>query len=914
MGKRYFFSFFICIISLFYSIEASAQSATAAIGPWKSLSRLKTPLQQKIYLHFDKPYYGAGERMWFRAYLLDANSLREDTTGTAVYVELINTQDSIVSRQKLQNIGGCYNGSFSLAELIPEGVYRVRAYTNWMRNSSNAYYYHRAFFIGNSLSSQIKSSIQFKFENNKKASAEIKFVQNNKPFSAKKVRYYIQTEEPIKKKKGKKKPIKLLTAETTLGGTISIDFKPLKLKDKKPTITVQYQDSTNNYKRSYVIPTANEFDVQLFPEGGELIMGMTNCVGVKALGANGLGLDVEGTLYDNEDKKLSTFKTTHLGMGKFCYYPDREHRYYVIFKSAKGETRKVHLPRTKPDAYALAAVQKYGKILVSIRSELGRMVNDSLTLMGHVRGRVFYRQSIGGFTPSVLFDSKDIEPGVAHFVLFDKKMQAISERMVFISPQRPQSYTIDYFNPVNAKRDKVTCVFQVKDHDGKPINNAAFSVAITDAAVVQPDTAEQNVYSNLLLTTDLKGYIEKPGLYFDNNFKNANEALDVLMLTQAWRRFDINKAVKGELDLPEHDMERSFEISGQVTDDGKAEKPLKGIQIIASAPKIGYFNTVETDKEGYFFFKNLSFPEKTQFTIQARHKKGLKETVKVLLDEQALPDADESIFPADGVTPITDTYLQSVSEKYFYENGTRSVYSRTRGLLAYTPEKPIEETLDPEYNFSDEEFVLEGTSLLDKDSLNLTSLLKKIPALKGWNETTQPKTGAEDNPHEELIVGPRFAVDGNIFSYNEVKNIDLKALESVQVLKSRFSTDKKNPLNNSLVVLSFKKENPLVESASKQNTLTCMPQGYSSNVQFYVPKYEFQTVRNNPLPDARNTIAWIPDIRTGATGKGLFTFRMADKLTVYRIELEGVTEQGEPCRYEQRNMLFYKDAMEMVGR
>lgn len=913
MGKRYSILLLVSILFCFCETIVQAQSATAYIGAWKSLPRLKTPVQQKIYLHFDKPYYAAGERMWFRAYLLDANTLKEDTTYTPLYVELIDARDSIVSRLKLQNIGGSYSGSFLLRELIPEGVYRVRAYSSWMRNNSSDYFYHRAFFIGNSLSSQIKSSVQFKILNQKKGFAEINFVQNNRPFAGKEISYYIQTDEPAKKKKGsKKKAIKIKKAESLPNGNIIINFIPYKLKDKHPSITVFYKDSINDYKRSYVIPTANDFDVQLFPEGGEIVMGMTNCVAYKALGIDGLGLDVVGTLYDNEDKKLSDFKTTHLGMGKFCYYPDREHRYYVVFKTPKGETRKINLPRATPNAYALAAVQKYGKILVSIRSELGRMVNDSLTLMGHVRGKVFYREPIGGFTPSVLFDSKDIEPGVAHFVLLDKKNRAISERLLFIRQQRPAAFLVDYFNPVNAKRDLVTCVFEVRGADRKPLNNASFSVAILDAGVVPTDSTRENIVSNLLLNTDIKGYIEKPGLYFDPKYENANEGLDLLMLTQAWRRFDINKAVKGEIDLPEHDMERAFELSGKVNA-GDPDKPLKGIQIIAMAPKIGYINTTETDKEGYFFFKNLAFPENTQFTIQARHKNNVKEEVKVLLDEQNLPEPDESIFPAEGVTPVTDIYLQVANEKYFYENGTRSVYSKTRGLLAYTPEKPMEERLDPAYQYSDEEYVLEGTYLLQKDSTNLASLLKQIPALNGWNESTQPKTSAQNNPHEELIVGPRFAVDGNIFSYNEVKYIDVKALESVQVLKSRYASDKNNALNNSLIVLSFKGDNPLATSAEKQNTLTTMPQGYSSNVQFYVPKYEFRSVRENPLPDARTTIAWIPDIRTGATGKGMFTFRMADKLSVYRIELQGLSEQGEPCMYEQQNMLFYKDAMQSVG-
>jgi hypothetical protein len=91
------FSFLLC-----WGTNVNAQSITATIPAWKTLPRLKTAYQQKIYMHFDKPYYAAGERMWFRAYLLNANTFTQDTTYTPMYVELINAKDSIVSRLKLQ--------------------------------------------------------------------------------------------------------------------------------------------------------------------------------------------------------------------------------------------------------------------------------------------------------------------------------------------------------------------------------------------------------------------------------------------------------------------------------------------------------------------------------------------------------------------------------------------------------------------------------------------------------------------------------------------------------------------------------------------------------------------------------------------------------------------------------------------
>ncbi len=902
MNKQYSRLLFILSFWALILTQTTAQSVTAKIENWDSLAQLKTPYQQKLYLHFDKPYYAAGERMWFRVYLIDANKYTQDSTYTPIYVELINSQDSIISRKKIQCLGGSYYGSFLLKELIPEGIYRVRAYTNWMQNSSPDFFYYRQFFIGNSLSSQIKSEISYPFQTEKKGMAEIKFIQNNAPFSGKEITYYID--------RGKKK-IKKKTEITSPNGLIYIDYKAHKQKGKRPTITVEYIDSTNIYTRTYTVPRKNEYDVQLFPEGGEIIAGMTNTVAYKAIGSDGLGVDVKGALYDDEDKKISSFKSVHLGMGKFSFYPDDMHKYHVIVRTKKGEEKRLELPIPKKEGYALAAVQKYNFILVNVKSVKGRMVDDSLRLLAHIRGKVFYNEPISGLTPAVMFDTKEIDgSGIAHFALLDKKGECISERLIFVRQKEYNNIWIDYYNPVNTKREKVNCVLNVRDAHGKPVENGTFSVAITDAAVVEGDTLAGDIYSDLLLTSDLKGYIEKPGLYFNPKYEYANEGLDLLMMTQGWRRFDIAKAAKGEIDVPEHDMEQSYEVSGQVNQGGDANMPLSNLQVNIFAPTIDYFKTTQTNAEGYFFFKNLSFPENTSFTLQARGD-NLSPDLKFDIQSPLLPEVKESFFPDAGVTPITDTYLLAANDKYFTENGTRSIRSRTRGLLAYTPEKPEEETLDPKYQYSDEEYVIEGKQLESMEGENLSELLRNIPSLDGWQAPNNAFN--DETSHTDKINGLRFSIDGNIYSYQELKNVDVKNLESVQVMKS-FNPSSTDELSNTMVALVFKDENPVAESTNKQKVATTIPVGYTSNILFYEPKYEYFSVRNKPLPDIRSTITFVPDVRTGATGKGLFSFYMADKLTVYNIVVEGLSAEGVPCRYESKRMLFYKDAVHTIEK
>lgn len=884
---------------------AFSQTVEVELQDWNTFRQLSVPRQEKLYLHFDKPYYAAGERMWFRAYLLDASSLYTDTLNNAIYVELINGRDSLIYRQKLNKIEGVFSGSFFLHETLPEGTYRIRAYTNWMRNAGDAFFYQRPFFIGNNLSSEIRTTVKYSFLSPKMAMAEIKFAQKDKPLKITKINYKLST---FQGKKSKSSSI-----ETTVDGLFRFEYNPLKFKGKKPFLTVFYEDTINKYERTFILPIKNDFDVQIFPEGGKIIHGATNCIAFKAIKMDGLSVDVEGTLYDEEDKKVIDFKSEHLGMGKFCFLTEIFKRYHIIFKTATGETKRIDLPKGEKETFALGAVVKYGRILVYVKSELNRMVKDSLTLIGHMGGTVFYNEPISGFTPAVVFNTKDMHPGIAHFVLLDKDGIPISELLAFVRPKHPTAIAVDFSKAVHDKREKVYCVIQAKDSKGEPIVDGSFSVAVTDANAVQLDAGNDNIMSNLLLTSDLKGYIENPGSYFDPANRNAEEDIDLLLMTQGWRRFNFEAALKKEIAPTPHPLEKGFTLVGTVQTAAK-NKALSNVQVLVYSPSIQYFNEAITTNDGAFSFDSILFPDKAHFTIEARLKKPVKDKLSIQVLEQVFPDIDNSIFPINAPTLITEEYMAVTNEKYFNENGTRNIYAKRRGLISITAEKIVEETKNEQFLFSQEEFVLEGLSLSKRNAKDLPTLIKTLPGLENWKENTQAKPTAEINAHQQVISGPRFAIDGIIYSYHEIKNIKMEELESVRVLKKNLDAENADDLHNTLIALAFKKNNPVSSSADKQNIATVMPLGYADNVLFYEPKYEFFSERTNPIPDWRSTITFIPEVKTGSNGKAIFSFYTADRLSPYNIVVEGISPKGEPCRVVEKRMILYKDQKHLIEK
>lgn len=103
--------------------------------------------QEKVYLHFDKPQYAVGEDIWFKAYITNAVSHLPTKVSWNLYVELVNDKKEILDSLTLFIENGVAHGNISLSRDLKSGSYRVRAYTEWMRNNDDDFFYKKDFKI-----------------------------------------------------------------------------------------------------------------------------------------------------------------------------------------------------------------------------------------------------------------------------------------------------------------------------------------------------------------------------------------------------------------------------------------------------------------------------------------------------------------------------------------------------------------------------------------------------------------------------------------------------------------------------------------------------------------------------------------------------------------------------------------------
>ncbi|MEJ6978926.1 MG2 domain-containing protein [Pedobacter sp. P351] len=100
-------------------------------------------IYEKVYLHTDRDYYTDGEDILFKAYIVDARSNTFIDLSNNLYVELISPDAKISGRIVIRTDNGYGKGSFTLKDSVPTGKYRIRAYTNRMKNFEDSFVFQK---------------------------------------------------------------------------------------------------------------------------------------------------------------------------------------------------------------------------------------------------------------------------------------------------------------------------------------------------------------------------------------------------------------------------------------------------------------------------------------------------------------------------------------------------------------------------------------------------------------------------------------------------------------------------------------------------------------------------------------------------------------------------------------------------
>lgn len=858
------------VLLYFSSLSAQTMQDTI-IANFSLMERIP---KEKLYLHLDKPFYGAGEKIWFKGYLVNAITHQDNAQSNFIITELINRSDSIVERKKIRRDSLGFHNAFTLPATLPAGDYYLRGYSNWMLNEDPDFFFSRNIKIGNSIDNTIVSSIEYQQEDDTHYTAKIKFTSNVQAVFENTTIKYLYLENGKIKNKGKKK--------TDENGWISISLPDLKSPAAR-RIEVEFDDPQYIYKRTFHLPVfTNDFDVKFFPEGGALINIPHQNVAFKAQGADGFSKEIEGFLFNSKGDTLTNFRSEHNGMGIFTMNPVNNETYYVTVRTNDSITKRFDLPAIEPKGISIAMSHYKQEIRYEIQKTEATEWPQKLFLLAHTRGKLAILQPINPKRTFGKMNDSLFTEGITHFMLIDEQGNALSERLIFVPDHKPNQWQITTDQPTYGKREKVSLQIAAKDSEGNPVEGT-FSVSITDRKSIQPDSLADNILSNLLLTSDLKGYVEDPAFYFLNQDARTLRSIDYLMMTHGWRRHKMENVLRTpSLNFTNY-IEKGQTISGRIM--GFFGANVKKGPICVLAPKYNIIATTETDEKGQFIV-NTSFRDSTTFLVQARTKKGFA-GVDILMDPPQYPVATHKAPYFNGATTFMEDYLMNTRDQYYMEGGMR-VYNLKEVTVTAKRERPSSKSI---YTGGINTYTVEEDRLqgYGQTAFDAASRLPSVTITNG------SEIHIRNNSEPAIIV-----IDDIVYedASDILKDIQVSDMSSISLLRGADAVILGPRASGGAVVITLKDPRNL-PARPAQGIITYTPLGYSESVEFYHPTYDTPEKKNAQRSDFRSTVYWNPELRLDAEGKATIEYYTPDSTAPEDIIIEGVDKNGKVCRILQ---------------
>lgn len=869
----------IILVAIFFSCPIATLWSQNVEGFLTKLQQKKEHnIQEKVYLHTDRANYTAGETIWIKAYTTIDIENHLSQLSKIGYIELIDPRNKIVADRKIPLLSGVSAADILLADTLTEGTYRLRAYTNWMRNYDEDYFFEKLVTVTNGRTDNVLTTTSREREDNQENYMITLKNLSNVPLSKVNVRYeFVENGSTIHRGNGRtdeEGTLKIRVNEKARGKDLVLKFENLNRRNVTKVIHTNILDSENS--------------VQFLPEGGELLSGFISRIGIKAQRPNGRGIKATVDIIESSGTVVASGETNHLGMGSIMMLPEANKQYQARIRFDDQSESTVDLPESKSSGYAMMVnPNESSRILVQFTASNDKVSENDVYLLAHHEGRVFIMSKQKHNKNEVVFrvERERLPTGLITLTVLDANLQPLSERLVFNHrPEDLLGINVETLQTNISKRDPVSINLTV----GTPTDSlriASLSASVVNLSKLTDTTdAQTNILSSLLAESDLKGFVESPGYYFKEPDNINTKELDHLLITQGWRKFDW-----GGIDLidtaKQFPAEQGISISGHVRKLGR-KAPASGatVQLISANNFMDFIDTLATE-EGYFEFDQLLFGDSTKFLLSAKDEKG-RNNIDIEHLETKKPEPGTLL---GGENDLNNLYNKEIaaSKRFFDE-------LEQRGLLPNVIE--IEEvvvtrerTTAPEHSSN-----LNGPG--NADQVITWEELENCPTLEMClNGRIMGVMFRNGVPYTTRGGGEmQIVLDGMFVEGDMLSTIPPMDIASVEVLRNiNYTSIYGMHGGNGLLVITTKTGTERRHSNFKpKGLLVIEPKGLSAVRQFYKPVYD-ATEQDGFNNDLRTTLHWEPYITTEREGKATFNFYTSDESGNYRMTIEGVDINGK---------------------
>jgi hypothetical protein len=627
---------------------------------------------------------------------------------------------------------------------------------------------------------------------------------------------------------------------------------------------------------------STQFDIQFFPEGGNLVNDLESKVAFRMVDKTGKFITAEGIIVGKNKDTIVSFHPFKFGIGHFVFTPHADNQYKAIVKISDTNSVTIPLPTALTQGYAMELKDTTdNEVAIMVRS-INIPSNQPVFLIvsSHDAAKVSRVEQMNNNLGVFLVKKDLLDDGVSRFTVFNSNRQPVCERSYFKRPVQQLLINVKSDKEGYDFRKKISIDLSTADRSGKPIL-ADLSLAVYKTSALEPG-GKDNIFSYLWLTSDLKGNIESPEFYFNESSQELDEATDNLMLVNGWTRYrweDISQHKRPVFEFaPEYE---GHIIVGKVIDKNTGE-PVEDVQTFLSVPAKNFLvASSNSDAQGIVHFDLKNFFGTDAIAVQTANAKDSNYRIDIL-NPFSEKNTSAKIYEMDTLM-LTQRALVSSS----INSQVQNVFAG-ENLQDFYPYKLADSTKF--YGKPDQKYFLDDYTRFN----TMEEVMREYVA----NITVRKHDGhfhfkVLNYPYGLFFEDdPLVLFDGiPVTDINKIIEFDPLKIQKIELMNRKYFL---GPYTADGIISFSTYKGDLAGFQFDPNVVILRYDGLQLQREFYAPVYDTPEKAESRLPDFRNVLYWSPDLNIDQSGQKQLSFYTSDVKGKYIIVVQGVTADGKP--------------------